>query len=199
MKCCRDGDATIPAKLIRDHVSGHTNLLVPRITILCELCLGEIMLDSQWSRGFKGRVDWLNDFFYSNDTTDPSIEQVLTAGFSALANMCPGCNGINMDEEEWRETLCDEKNWNGFLNIRSNKGRFPHISREHQKIVSLIASQSEYAKDFFGWLYCPSCTQKLELAEVDRFSSKELVSYRGLWLTESGREYFQSRVRGMSE
>lgn len=194
MKCCQMADADIPAKLIRDHVSGHTKLLKPQVTTICQSCLCEIMLDSQWSIGFKNRIAWLNEFFYNNDITDPAIEQILTAGFSALADMCPVCNGMNGDGAEWIKVLCESKNWEGFLNLKSNRGRFPHIERAHKKVTDLVAPQSEYAdKDFYGWLYCPKCTQKLELSEVDQFSRQDIISYQGLWLTKAGRDYFEKR------
>ena len=124
----------IPVSLIMEHCKGHTRTLnkIPENGKICFDCLFEILLDSQWSVGWKKRAFFIYGdigqryWDTSSKTEQKGLQEVYTAGISALSCMCIKCSKDNDNEDSSKEDA------SGFLKKLNQKYLDKYVPKEAQ-------------------------------------------------------------------
>jgi len=188
-KCECQSRGVVPLSLIRGHCEGHTKTFPanPTNAWLCQDCLWEILMDSQWSVGWKRRASFLFQDVTSRyweardrrgDIKEASqYQEIMTSGTAALSSMCIKCSHSN-DISDMRE-----KDLPDFLKQANKRWKEKYLpSSEH---------------DQFGNLICKDCAVIYEKKFIQQIRPIDLpLHINDEWLTEKGREFYLNRIKG---
>jgi hypothetical protein len=184
--CNWEGGKILGADLynvLTKHCAGHTGVGVARV--MCEDCLFEYFMDSQWSIGWGKRADFLYStlaglYALTKDglTSAKSSATVtaFTAGTAALVSMCIKCNGSSSIEV----MKADMPEW---------------LLKINEDYLSQYVPKKEHNK--FDNLLCEKCIVKHETVVVRAIPKNDLpLHITDEWFTEKAKSLFEKRLRG---
>jgi len=167
--------AHVPVNLIWSHCFGHTDLLCDMIgnEWLCDECLYEILVDSQWSVGWAKR----SEFLFGGHKDKMVRGLIYDTGIQALSSMCVECD--NVIEVEY------DRKFQVFPKFVEDANR-SYFDKYIPKAPHPVKNQ-----------LCGKCLAGVERDYIKNLDDSKLpLLLDQEWLTSEARLFFEKRLMG---